>query len=171
MDEALLEVLNDFNKEYGFADLDDGVYFVELNEDTTKSVTTKDGSSSYRLGWRVAAGPKEGREIGDFWRWFRPEEKAQKGARGAIVGALKGILLFVDEANTADAAGAITTLRGSTTEDEATAAIAALVTTFEGVRLPVRLRTNDGGYQNVQYHDRGQPIEADDPAELEAVTV
>ena len=166
-----MEVLSDFNKEYGFSELDDGVYFVELNATTTKPTQSKDGGTVFRLGWKVASGPKTGREIGDFWRWFRADLKAQKGARGAIAGALRGILPHVDETQVADAASAVTALRGSTTEDEAVNAITNLTACFEGLRMPILLRTNDGGYQNVVYHNRGVPIEAVDPEALEAITL
>lgn len=165
MDTDLMEVLHDLDKEYGFPDLEDGTYFVTFNLEGCKDVVDREGNTSYMLSWRT----DNNQSINDFWRWFRPDSKAQQGARGAVTGALKGISLSTDGSQGAALARGVGALRNSTTEEDAITAFETIAQALEGLRIPIILRTGKAGFQNVVYHDRGKAIEADDPLVLDTI--
>lgn len=163
-----MNIIKEFEKEYGIGNVPDGVYHVGLGENT-KTYTSKNGGFDYfRMGWKVKCGENTGRELGDMLRWFPDDPTHTKPARGSVVQFAKALAAKVGEDAITEP---LTALRSAKTAAEANTALAALAATAKGVGdFYVRMVTK-GDFQNVRYLERGEPITTVCPCAAEAVTI
>lgn len=171
----LMELLKEMDKEFGGGfELEDGVYFVTLDQINSK-VWEKEGSEpAFILQWRVDSGPEAGKPIGDFLRWYvapGADEKQRNGRRGSITSMVRGLTLAVDETRHPDIQNAYVELLHTETAEDAVEALSYLIRTFGEVRMPIRMVTSKTGYQNARYVERGTLITATDPREVAAIQV
>lgn len=184
-----MSVLQALDKEYGIANVPDNLYHVTLSE-TSKPYEGKEGRTpSFRFGWKVRSGEYTGREIADFLGWFpsnsakMADKDAVRAARGTTVQMLKALSFVLDDNRQARLDELVIGLRDSATPTEANAYLSQIATLARGVHMVIRAKTRpaknkDGtidetkdGFQNVQYLEKGQPIQAIDPDVVAAVRV
>ena len=170
-----MEVLREFDEEYGISNLPDGVYHMKVAP-TLGMTEGKNGKQVVlRVPLSVICGEHTGRETSDFPRWFRtnkdgtPNPKGTAAARSSVTQLLTALTAIAP--TTARQAGpAIITLRRAASDTEATKAIQEALTPFIGQDFYVRLVTK-GDFQNARYLDKKEPIHADCACVTAAVRV
>jgi hypothetical protein len=168
---SLFDTLKELDEQYGYQELRDGGYWAVLDSESTKPYYPDDGSAPrFRFGWKIDGGDFTGRQVGDFHSWFGDNDKIQNIRRGAATNLIKALALALgDESDVL--AEPLAHLQAAKDEDGAVEAFREIAMAVMGIRIPVRLVTNKGGYQNVRYLEKGAAPDVQDPRAMDAVNV
>lgn len=164
----IMDVLKELDKEYGISNIPDGAYQVALGENTKEYPGKDGGQANFRFGWKVINGEYTGRELGDFLRWHPDTDgldreaatKRVKASRGSVTSMFNMAAASLPEEVQPQLANAIVGIRDSESADEANAQFAVVAELARPYVFTVRAVTNQSGYQNVRYMEKGHTIEA-----------
>ncbi len=170
----VLDFLKDMDKEFGGSSdytIEDGTYFVTYNADGSRIWEADGKEGAFLVSWRIDSGEYAGRTVTDFIRWHSDNEDTAKLRHSLVTQMIRGVTMAQDESVHPAIKEAYVALMQTQGEEESLEALENLATTFEGVRMPLRLVTSKTGYQNTRYIEKGGPVKASDPREIAAVAV
>jgi len=168
----LMALLKEMDKEFGGGyEIEDGTYYVTLNREGTKRWESEEKEDAYIISWRVDGGDNSGKTFGDFLRWHSKTKDTAQLRHRLVTGLITAVTQSVPEDRHPAIQNAYVQLLQSSDEDRSLECLEDIVSSFEDVRMPIRLRTSKTGFQNVVYLEKGGPIKMEDPREIEAVSV
>lgn len=155
MDETLLQIVKELEKEYGFVDVPDGSYYVSIDGAQSKEIETKDGTPMYRIAVRVEEGNFKNRVLSELLSWFGPSEAGTHAARARVTQLIRLIAAKATDDVQEKVRDAYIGLKSARTPGDATPFIAKIVQAANGLKAWVVQKTkNDFSHLQFTQYDK-----------------